>query len=462
MSVVKVNTYETGVNNDITNVVENVDANRLGTDLSHVVWSGSAFVVKSGSIVEANGSLYVVQTDIGLGNSTGFLTFDSSTLAFAIVDTSRTGKYDAGKSGYYNSATVRILKWRLTTGGSLGIFYNNIGQNPEPTSNLGLAIGQANTSVGVDAQAIGARNTSNGIESITYGVDNSATANGISLGSGNSTTNGVSTGKGNDSSSGTGPNVADGIGNRASGINCVTHGMSNKVSEIPNFKTNASAYGTENESYADEGSAVGRLNRVRTSAIRGVSHGYQNDVYSVDGVGVGNSNIVEGVGGVGLGIGCKSQGDKAVSMGAGCDAGDDGSVATGIDCVSIYPDSVSSGINSISGSPNSVAMGIKVETAASNESAFGTENFNMHLIKSGSTQGSVYTTLQNMGHTSSITFPCFFVINVSGKRKIRTGYIDTKSPTAKALYDDADTEIFEINQGSSSLILLSMMVYGIL
>ena len=67
MAIVKRNTYVPGTNNDITNAVENIDLNRLATDLVQVVWSGSSYLVKVGSLIECNGSLYAVEgSDVSL------------------------------------------------------------------------------------------------------------------------------------------------------------------------------------------------------------------------------------------------------------------------------------------------------------------------------------------------------------------------------------------------------------
>lgn len=118
MAIVKKNTYVPGVNNDVTNVCANVDYNRLGTDLTRIEWSGSAFLVKVGSLIECNGSLYAVEgADISLAAADGALYFDSSTVAFSI--SSGAAAYDATKAGNYSTATKRLLKWSMLTDGTI-------------------------------------------------------------------------------------------------------------------------------------------------------------------------------------------------------------------------------------------------------------------------------------------------------------------------------------------------------
>jgi len=111
MSVVQLNDYQAGVNNNLTSAVNCIDYGRLGLDNSRVEYSGGQFVLKVGSMVECNGNLYTVTgSDIGLGTTTGaVLTFNSSTLTFALG--SGAAPYDATKAGNYISATVRALKW---------------------------------------------------------------------------------------------------------------------------------------------------------------------------------------------------------------------------------------------------------------------------------------------------------------------------------------------------------------
>jgi hypothetical protein len=127
MAIVKKNTYVPGSNNDLTNVALNIDLQRLGTDLTHVVYSGGNFLIKVGSLVECNGSLYAVEgADISIAPASGVLIFDSSTLLFSI--SASAFAYDATKSGEYitGSPTKRVCKWVLGASGSVNIRdYNN-------------------------------------------------------------------------------------------------------------------------------------------------------------------------------------------------------------------------------------------------------------------------------------------------------------------------------------------------
>lgn len=121
MAVVKKNTYEAGVNNDVTNVVQNVDLNRLGIDNTKL--DGSPLEVQIGSIIECNGSLYAVEgavesiTNIGTAFPS-YIYFDSSTESF--IASTEVPLYNSSKNGYYSPtvSTRRATKWYNITGNS--------------------------------------------------------------------------------------------------------------------------------------------------------------------------------------------------------------------------------------------------------------------------------------------------------------------------------------------------------
>jgi len=62
MAVTQLNTYEAGVSADLTNALNNIDYNRIGDDLTWLELDGSTVKVSIGSLIEANGSLYTVDT----------------------------------------------------------------------------------------------------------------------------------------------------------------------------------------------------------------------------------------------------------------------------------------------------------------------------------------------------------------------------------------------------------------
>lgn len=127
MAIVKKNTYVAGSNNDLTNVVLNIDLQRLGMDLTNVTYSAPNFLIKAGSLIEANGSLYAVEgSDISVTASTGVLIFDSATLLFSISASAYA--YDATKAGEYitGQPTKRVCRWNLSSNGD---FYNKTNDN---------------------------------------------------------------------------------------------------------------------------------------------------------------------------------------------------------------------------------------------------------------------------------------------------------------------------------------------
>ena len=62
MAITQQNTYVIGSNNDLTNALNNIDNNRIGTDLTWLENDGGTVKVSVGSLIESQGSLYAVQT----------------------------------------------------------------------------------------------------------------------------------------------------------------------------------------------------------------------------------------------------------------------------------------------------------------------------------------------------------------------------------------------------------------
>jgi hypothetical protein len=118
MAIEQKNTYVPGSNNDLTNAVANIDINRTGEDLVSVEYSAPNFLIKVGSLIEANGNMYAVTTaDESITAADGNLIFNEST-GFAINNVD-TPVYDPAKGGYYVNSTERVTKFRFTSDGDI-------------------------------------------------------------------------------------------------------------------------------------------------------------------------------------------------------------------------------------------------------------------------------------------------------------------------------------------------------
>ena len=115
MAVTKTNDYSIATNADLGNVLNNVDLNRIGTDLTFLELDGSTVKVSVGSIIESQGSLYKVDTSAvtptGTATAGAYLFFDDSVPGF--VWSSTAGTYDAARGGIYNPSDQRQCKFRL-------------------------------------------------------------------------------------------------------------------------------------------------------------------------------------------------------------------------------------------------------------------------------------------------------------------------------------------------------------
>jgi hypothetical protein len=117
----KKNTYEVGVNNDLSNVVANVDINRVGLDKTVVEYSAPNFIIKAGSLIEANGNVYSVTSDESITAADGNLCFNESTGFF--IDNVETPVYDPVRTGYYIS-NDRVTKHIVFSSGDINISLN--------------------------------------------------------------------------------------------------------------------------------------------------------------------------------------------------------------------------------------------------------------------------------------------------------------------------------------------------
>jgi len=433
MAVVKQNTYAPGTNNDVTNVCQNVDLNRLGTDHSFITWSGTAFILEQGSIVEANGSLYAITADINLGNTSGYLIFNTTTLTFSISPVTRSGNYDPLKTGYYSAATTRILKWTCTAGGSYGIFQNNIGPNVDPTFGNGLSIGVKNVSIDDGAIAIGNDNSASGASSVAIGDSNSAGADGIAVGNRNLSGTGVTLGRDNVTSIGT-KCSASGIANFANGSESSSFGYGNIV-EAPG-ELRASAFGHGNTASNDDASSMGRANiasgesssahgRTNTaSSLNTSAHGNGNLASNTNASAFGYSNTASNIATAAFGYDNDSTGYPSSAFGVSNLASAQFSSAHGFDNeasavsasahgsanVANGTGSSAIGNSNVSSGSDSSAFGSGLTTIGIKESAFGCGGSNIRIFNKLDTENNVFDTLEGLNSATDATIPAIITI----------------------------------------------------
>lgn len=115
ISVDKKNTYELGVNADLSNALLNIDLNRIGGDLTYLENDGGTLKVSAGSLIEADGSIYAVEgsaeTPSGTAENGAYLFFDPDGPSF--VWSSSAGDYDPELGGIYDGSGRRQCRFRL-------------------------------------------------------------------------------------------------------------------------------------------------------------------------------------------------------------------------------------------------------------------------------------------------------------------------------------------------------------
>lgn len=123
MAVTKQNTYVIGSNNDLSNALAMIDENRIGLDLTWLENDGGTLKVSVGSLIEAEGSLYLVETaaetPTGTPNAGDYLFFDPSVPGF--VWSATRGTYDPTRGGRYDGSDRRQCRLRLTGATSFAI-----------------------------------------------------------------------------------------------------------------------------------------------------------------------------------------------------------------------------------------------------------------------------------------------------------------------------------------------------
>src|SRR6056297_747670 len=115
MAVNITNDYNIATNADLGNVLNNVDLNRIGTDLTYLELDGGVVKVSVGSLIESQGSLYKVdtaaETPTGTATAGAYLFFDDSVPGF--VWSTTPGTYDPARGGIYDGSDRRQCRWRL-------------------------------------------------------------------------------------------------------------------------------------------------------------------------------------------------------------------------------------------------------------------------------------------------------------------------------------------------------------
>jgi hypothetical protein len=99
------------------NVLNNVDLNRIGADLTALELDGGTVKVSVGSIIESQGSLYKVDTaavtPTGTATAGAYLFFDDSVPGF--VWSATAGTYDPARGGIYDASDRRQCRFYLTS-----------------------------------------------------------------------------------------------------------------------------------------------------------------------------------------------------------------------------------------------------------------------------------------------------------------------------------------------------------
>lgn len=115
MPVTKTNDYDIATNADLGNVLNNVDLNRIGADLTALELDGGTVKVSVGSLIESQGNLYKVDTaavtPTGTAQAGAYLFFDDSVPGF--VWSTTPGTYDPARGGIYDASNRRRCQWIL-------------------------------------------------------------------------------------------------------------------------------------------------------------------------------------------------------------------------------------------------------------------------------------------------------------------------------------------------------------
>ena len=119
MAIIQKNLYLPG--QDLTNLAQNVDYNRLGLDRCNITVdfgvSPAEVTIKQGSLIEVNGNLYAIEAAdyvFAMANAAhNYITFTDNPLP-AFSSAAAIGTYNNAKLGLYNGTNlIRTLRWYI-------------------------------------------------------------------------------------------------------------------------------------------------------------------------------------------------------------------------------------------------------------------------------------------------------------------------------------------------------------
>lgn len=113
MGITKLNEYAPGVNNNLTNLVQNVGYNRLTKDKVICEISGSDLLIKVGSLIESNGAIWEVEnSDLSVTLEDGVVYFDDSTGNYVIIDDEPV--FYENRAGFYREGSnEKATRWQV-------------------------------------------------------------------------------------------------------------------------------------------------------------------------------------------------------------------------------------------------------------------------------------------------------------------------------------------------------------
>jgi len=119
MAIIQKNLYLPG--QDLTNLAQNVDYNRLGLDRCNITVNfgtvPATITIKQGSLIEVNGNLYAIEAadyTFAMANAThNYITFTDNPIA-AFSSAAGKGTYNNAKLGLYDGTNlIRTLRWYI-------------------------------------------------------------------------------------------------------------------------------------------------------------------------------------------------------------------------------------------------------------------------------------------------------------------------------------------------------------
>lgn len=184
MAITKLNTYEVGVNADLSNALNNIDYNRIGIDtttIKYAAFPASGIFIAKGFLLECGGNLYTSSSDVVISSiSQKYIAFDPVSLTFS--GETAIGVFDSSKNGYYIGAK-RVIRWSKGSSRRTQIYGMDSGIAVDQTG--GLIIGTAENGGGEKSVNVGLSNSSSGSESVALGSNVEATAsNALAIGAG--------------------------------------------------------------------------------------------------------------------------------------------------------------------------------------------------------------------------------------------------------------------------------------